>query len=114
VEYLTPLQAYTKLAKQFIGETRALLTQPHGLLDQRIILDQYQREALRHLIAEARLALDQLMLDVDQTIYQAVDESAVQPLTPAQFDALDEGPTLRDFVDDDGDQTHHDGNEDAA
>ncbi|HEY6193443.1 MAG TPA: hypothetical protein VI504_00225 [Candidatus Eisenbacteria bacterium] len=56
---ITPLDSYKALAQRFIRQTRTLLTEPHGLLEERVMLDAEQSAGLRALVRSVRQALDE-------------------------------------------------------
>jgi hypothetical protein len=60
VQHISPFQTYVERTRRFIDDTRALLTEPHGLLDERVTLSAVQRGQLAKLIASVRGALDAL------------------------------------------------------
>jgi len=57
---ITPLDTYRALAQRFMGETRTLLTEPHGLLEERVVLDADEAKELLELVHGVRQALDDL------------------------------------------------------
>jgi hypothetical protein len=53
-------EAYMERAQRFIAETHVLLTEPHGLLNERVTLSDWQHQRLVKLIAEVQQALEEL------------------------------------------------------
>lgn len=60
VTHVSPFAAYVERTNHFIAATRALLTHGHGLLDERVTLDEPQRAELLALIERTRRALSTL------------------------------------------------------
>lgn len=64
----TPVAAYLRRSENYAAETRALLTQPYGLLNKRIVPDECERQQLRAQLTEVRAALDVLEEGMSQLL----------------------------------------------
>jgi hypothetical protein len=87
VEHVSPLDAYFKNVNQFIGDTCALLTEGHGLLDEHVVLTDKQRVRLLRQIKRVRKALDEL----EQQATRAAEETESPPTVQAP-ESPEQGP----------------------
>jgi hypothetical protein len=82
LRHVSPFEAYAERTQRFIAETHALLTEPHGLLSERVTLTHWQRQRLVKLITDARQALDELEEQAGQDAAETCDVSATQEPKP--------------------------------
>jgi len=80
LRHVSPFEAYAERTQRFIAETHALLTEPHGLLNERVTLSDWQRQRLVKLITDVRQALDELEEQAGQDDANRVEVAEIAPM----------------------------------